>query len=257
MWSSVMMVSLSRRNGRVEKRAPDLELVVRLRRIEPAEPEALPGLELSDAPDVERADGGDLRVAAGGLPVDQEDDGLAVAHDLNAAERHAVRDDVVTPGVLDDRPAQPRAHAVALWRHLVGALEKRRDAARGESVVLGTEDDLHVGLGRVIGPALGSDAPRHLAGGRAEWEPIALRERPATQSPPEIGRAGAQSRRRVDAAGDRQIGSHPCPGGAELQDVAVLHAKTLPARDRRAVEGRGHLGAGDGHGTRVAELDAG
>src|SRR6185295_19127567 len=115
---------------------PDPQLAVRLRRIDPAEPEALPGLELADAPDVERADRGDLRVAAGGLPVDQEDDGLAVAHDLDPAQRHAVRDDVVTAGMLDDRATQPGAHPVALRCHLVRPFEKGRDAARGEAVIL-------------------------------------------------------------------------------------------------------------------------
>src|SRR2546430_15646989 len=60
-----------------------------------AEPERLPGSDLPDAPDVERADGRNLRVAAGGLPIDQQDDRQTVSGDLDRAERDAVRNDVV------------------------------------------------------------------------------------------------------------------------------------------------------------------
>ena len=111
------------------------------------------------------------------------------AHDLDAAERHAVRDDVMTAGMLDDRAAQPGAHPVALRRHLVRPFEKGRDAARGEAAILWSEDDLDLGLDRVVRNPLGSDAPNRLGGDRAERQPIALREGPAAQSPAEIGRA--------------------------------------------------------------------
>ena len=77
-------------------------------------------------PEVERADGGDLGVAARRLPVGEQHDGLALADDLDPAHRHAVGDDVVAAGVLDERPLEPRAHAVALRQHLVRAARGAR-----------------------------------------------------------------------------------------------------------------------------------
>src|SRR6267143_1735347 len=94
-------------------------------------PEAQPlaRFDLPHAPDVKRAYRADLRVATRGLPVGEQHDGLAVAHDLDAAQRYAVGDDVVTARVLDAGPAQPSAHTVALLRHFIGRVEERRDAA--------------------------------------------------------------------------------------------------------------------------------
>src|SRR5207247_8494182 len=82
-----------------------------------AEPERLPGPELPDASDVERADGRDLRIAAGGLAVNQEDDRLAVTGHLDRAEGDTVREDVVATQVCDPRAGVPRAHADRLRQH--------------------------------------------------------------------------------------------------------------------------------------------
>src|SRR5262249_24895674 len=109
----------NRLEGRVHTLAPKPEFGVRLFGIDPAEAQALAGLELADAADVERADRRDLRVPPGGLPVDEQDDRLAITDDLDAAQRHAVRDDVVPADVLDHGAAEPRPHPVALRRHLV------------------------------------------------------------------------------------------------------------------------------------------
>src|SRR5207247_9054250 len=95
-------------------KAQKLALVVLSAR---AEPERLPGPELPDASDVERADGRDLRIAAGGLAVNQEDDRLAVTGHLDRAEGDTVRYDVVATQVCDPRAGVPRAHADRLRQH--------------------------------------------------------------------------------------------------------------------------------------------
>src|SRR5262245_3090019 len=79
----------------VEPLAPGPQLRVGLGKAQPPEAEPLSRLHLPQATDVERADSGDLRVAPGGLPVDQEHDRLAVANDLDSPEGHPVGDDVV------------------------------------------------------------------------------------------------------------------------------------------------------------------
>src|SRR5262249_39608497 len=96
------------------------------------ERQALARLHLAYPSDIERAYRADLRVATGRLPVREKDNGLAVAHDLDAAPRHAVGDDVVPACVLDARAAQPGPHPIALRGHLIGRLEERRDAAIGK-----------------------------------------------------------------------------------------------------------------------------
>src|SRR5207247_5559722 len=122
----------------------------------------LPGLDLPDAPDVERADGRNLRVAAGGRPIDQVDDRLAVAGDLDRAERDTVRDDVVPARVRDPLAGQPRAHAVRLGQHHVGAFQQRADAGAGETVGLLPEHDADRGLTPIRRPR---------TGGQAAWAP--------------------------------------------------------------------------------------
>ena len=70
------------------------------------------------------------------------------------------------------------------------------------------------------------------------------------------GRARAQHRGRVDAAGDRQVGA-----GAErarnrsAKHLAGADRKTLPERRRHVVQGRLHLGAGDGDHRVPAEAE--
>src|SRR4030095_14608865 len=114
-------------DGRLEGGAADGERGMRLRHRDPPEPEPLPGLELPDAGDLVRAYRADLRVAAGGLPVHQQHDGLPVADHLDGPERDAVRNDVVSLRVLDARALEPCAHPIRLGQHL------RRDGAeRGD-----------------------------------------------------------------------------------------------------------------------------
>src|SRR5712691_10323739 len=180
-------------------------------------PEAQPlaRFDLAHAPDVKRAYRADLRVATRGLPVGQQHDGLAVAYDLDAAQRHAVGDDVVATRVLDARPAEPRAHAVALLRHLIGRVEERRDATRAETVVLGTKHHAHCRLDRVVGDPLVVHFGGRAARGGTERQTVALAERApleAAQLPSEVGRAGAESGRGVETAGDRDIPAHTGTG---------------------------------------------
>ena len=70
---------------------------LRFRDIDGRETDALTRLRLADAWDVERAHGGDLRVAAGRLPVHEQHDGLPVAGHLDGA---TVRRVVAVPGRL-------------------------------------------------------------------------------------------------------------------------------------------------------------
>src|SRR5262245_27271900 len=93
-------------------------------------------LDLSHTADVEGAHRRDFRIPSRGLPVYQQHDGPPVADHLDAPERNAVGNDVVAATVLDERAAQPRAHSIALRQHLVGTVEKSRDAARREPTVL-------------------------------------------------------------------------------------------------------------------------
>src|SRR5439155_132877 len=90
------------------------------------------------------------RVTAGGLAVDEERDGLAIAGDLDAAEGDTVRDDIVPAPVGDARSAQARAHAVGLGQHLVVATEQRREAVVREALRLRAEDDADLRRGGAI-----------------------------------------------------------------------------------------------------------
>src|SRR5262245_4306214 len=148
------MALVERLQGGVERRAPSAKRRVRIVHRDLAKRDPLARLELTNTSDVERADGGDLRVSARRLPVHQQHDRLSVAHHLDAAKRDAVGDDVVSARVLDPRPPQPRAHAIALRRHLVGAFEETGDAAIGEPVVLRAAHDANFGLTGVVGDSV-------------------------------------------------------------------------------------------------------
>src|SRR5262245_7871980 len=167
-----------------------------------AERDALAGLDLADAVDVERAQGGDLRVPSGGLAIPEQHDGLAVSHPLDSADRHAVGDDVVAANVLDEGPLEASTQAVALRRHLVRPGQEGRDAARGEAIVLGPEHDADLDLRPVLGPAIKRNTPRPYQARRAERQAITLRERAAVEAaepPADIRRPRATHRPRVDA----------------------------------------------------------
>src|SRR5215510_11324395 len=148
------MALVERLQRGVERSAPSTKRRMRTVHRDLAKRDPLARLELTNASDVEGADRGDLRVSARRLPVHQQHDRLSVTHHLDAAERDAVGDDVVSSRVLDPRPPKPRAHAIALRRHLVGAFEERGDAAIGESVVLRAAHDANLGLTGVVGDAV-------------------------------------------------------------------------------------------------------
>ena len=252
---------------------------MRLGDVDGAEAHALPRLHLPDAPDVERAHRGDLRVAAGRLPVDQQHDRLAVAGHLDRAERDAVRDDVVAARVRDAGPRQARAHAVGLRQHLVGPAEERRDALGGEAVGLRAraprgsparprspgsrrrasrrarrhrrrEQPQHV-------VALAARAPRGRRGGRAgrsraSRAPAARRGRPRTRRRRARPRArGADAhgvaRRQRAASSTRGAAAPLTVTGASAPVTAIAHA----ALDRearahqRALEAGGAVGVAD------------
>src|SRR5262245_11125637 len=186
----------------VAARSPDAKLGVRLADVDAAKAEALPRLHLTDAPDVERADRRNLRITACRLPIGQEDDRLTIADHLDPPERHAVGDDVVAARVLDDRSAQARAHAIALWRHLVWAAEQGRDAGRREPIVLGAQHDGDLRLRRVVGHAIGANAPERDRRRGPERQHVALPERAATDAaelPAYVRRPGPKGGRRLDA----------------------------------------------------------
>ena len=70
--------------------------------------------QLREAADVGAGDMAELRIAACGLMIGHQHQGLAVAGDLDRAERNAVRDDVVIAGMGDCRPFEPIGHAIGL-----------------------------------------------------------------------------------------------------------------------------------------------
>src|SRR5262249_8526342 len=120
MGLSLPLASGERLDGRLEALPVRTQGRVSLVHAGSLKAEPLTRLDLPHAPDVEGAHGGDLRVASGGLPIHQQDDGLPVAYHLDAAERDTVGDDVVALRVLDPRSPQAGAHAIALGQHLVG-----------------------------------------------------------------------------------------------------------------------------------------
>src|SRR5215470_17569994 len=153
--------------GRLEALPVRVEGRVSLVHADSLKPEPLTRLDLPDAPDVEGTHGRDLRVASGGLPIHEQDNGLPVAYYLDATERDAVGDDVVALRVLDPRSPQAGAHAVALRQHLVGSLQERGDAARGETVLLGPEHHPDPGRHRIVRDAIGAHATRRRLAWRA------------------------------------------------------------------------------------------
>src|SRR5262249_57946764 len=126
---------------RLKKITESTQMAVRVGHADRLEAERLARSRLTDAPDVIRTDRRELRVAARRLPVDQQDDGLAVAGHLHRSERDAIRDDVMASRVLDARPAKARAHPVGLRQHLIWAVEQRPDPGLGETIVLRPEDE--------------------------------------------------------------------------------------------------------------------
>ena len=216
-------------------------------------------LHLGDLADVEGADRADLGVSTGGLPVGQQHDRLALTDDLDAAQRHAVGDDVVAVGMLDEGALEPRAHAVALGQHLVGPFEEGGDALRGEAIVLRSQHHRQLGLGPVAGHAIRVQAVRPRRPHRAQRQLVALAERAALEAPQpaaHVGRARAQHRRRLDAAGDRQVSADPAAGGSKAQHVPRAHPQALPGGRRRPVQSGRHVGAGDRDQALVRELHA-
>src|SRR5262245_46614697 len=89
----VRAVSLRRgkRDGVVELAAIRAQQLVGLAHRDPRERQPLAGLDLPYPSDVERAYRADLRIATRRLAVHEQDDGLAVAHHLDAAQGHSVR----------------------------------------------------------------------------------------------------------------------------------------------------------------------
>src|SRR5712691_3614101 len=203
--------SSGKSNGLIELFPVGAQELVGLGHADPPEAQPLAGPDLAHAPDIERAYRADLRVATRGLPVGQEHDRLAVADDLDAAHRHAVGDDVVAARVLDAGAAEPRAHAVALLRHLVRPVEQHRDAVTAEAIVLGTQHDANGRLRRVVGDHLFANRGRTASRRGAEGQAVALAKRAAleaAQSAPEVRRTGAESRRRVDPTGDGDVSAN-------------------------------------------------
>ena len=189
--------SQENRDGVIELAAIGAQELVGLGHADAAEAQPLARLDLAHAPDIERAYRADLRVATRGLPVGQEHDGLAVADDLDAAQRHAVGDDVVAARVLDAGAAEPRAHAVALRRHLV---RRRRRAPRCRAAVKrsswGPSTTRTVGSCRVVGDHLLA----HLGGRAARRRGRAAGGRPCGARGPRSPQAGRADRSRVSRA---------------------------------------------------------
>src|SRR5262249_31341613 len=139
---------------------------------DPPKRKPLTRLDLAYTPDVERADRRDLRVAPRGLSVDEQDDGLSIAHDLDSAERDAVGDNVVPSLMLDGRSLESRSHAVALRQHLVQPFEEGGDATLSEAVVLRTQHHADLGLPGVLGDPFGPQVAVSDRGRRRQREPI-------------------------------------------------------------------------------------
>ena len=89
---------------------------------------------------VGRNDGRDLGIAAGGLPVREQHDRLAVARHLDRARRDAVGGDVEAAAVLDGAAGEAHPHAVGARPDGVLAVEEGRDLAVREVIGLGAFD---------------------------------------------------------------------------------------------------------------------
>src|SRR4029077_12591516 len=90
--------------------------------------------------------GGDLGIAAHGLPVGQEHDRQAGARHLDGAGPDAVGDDVGAAlvdacGVFDRRALEADAHAIGLLGDAIVGLDEGAAAARAEIVVLRPPDE--------------------------------------------------------------------------------------------------------------------
>ena len=205
-----------------------------------------PGLTWPSTADVERAHRGQLRVATGGLAIDEQRDRLTVAGHLDAAERDAVGDDVVSVDVADPRPTQPRAHAVGLRQHLVVAAEKRPHALLGEPLGLGPEQHADLGLGPELGHDARARAPPGRPRRREDREPVLLAQRPpfdAAQATTQVRGPRAQDHRHVEAARDGDPRPHAGARRPELDHVAGLEVERGPQGRLGAVDRQRHVRA--------------
>jgi len=95
--------------------------------------------DLSQPPKIGSDHGGDLRIAAVGLPVGHLDDRPAVARHMDRPHRHPAGDDVVPLRVQQRRSVQEAGRAVAARRDGPGTGEEGGDLSGSEIVVLGAQ----------------------------------------------------------------------------------------------------------------------
>src|SRR5690606_16087155 len=96
-----------------------------------------------------RGDCAQFRIAANGLPVVQQYDGLAICWHLDGSQAGAFCKKTVARHV-DCRAAQVGAHAVGLWSQGVRVAEEGVQGLRTKSVYLGAGNNLQVKVGPVI-----------------------------------------------------------------------------------------------------------
>src|SRR5579859_2935585 len=130
--------------GAGESRAPALEgrLALLQRRAgfpagDALEPHRIAGPQMAEARQIGADHGGDLGITAGGLPIRQQNDRLAVARHLDDARHDAVGGDFRALVVMGQGFAgQAQSHAVAGRSDLEGLALQRVEAFRLEMVVL-------------------------------------------------------------------------------------------------------------------------
>ena len=160
------------------------------------------------------------------------------------------------------RAGEAVAGAVAARLQGPVALQEHALALLVDPVVVGAGDDLD--LPAVLGGDGRAAVQAHAAAGRAvcaaHGQVLALLERVALQAADAghvEGGARAQHGRRLDAAGDGEVGAgaHACEAG--LQHRAGGDGDAFPLRHGRAVEFWGHGGAGEHDHRRALEAERG
>ncbi len=193
-----------------------------------------------------RGERAEARVAADGLAVVEQDDGLAVGRHLDGAQRDAFGNHVAAPA-LQARAEQAHAHAVGAVVHRPVAVEGVEQALPGEIADLRTE---HYGQRRAAGQ-VGNPCGRQLARGRRATAPVqafAVGQRlavavQAAEALAQHGGAAAQHLRGAEAAGRGQIGAHPKACLVETQALALADDEAAPRRQRHVVEASVQVGA--------------
>ncbi|MCY1536835.1 hypothetical protein D9M68_723070 [compost metagenome] len=186
-----------------------------MRQVGAHQPQPAAQRRLRELPEVGADHHADARVAAGGLRVAHEDDGLTRRRHLDRAGNHARREHVAGRLALQFSAGKPAAHAVALRRDAPALVPQQRLRVGCEQLEFGAgqhaQRERAVGLGRApVGRAQAERTARVLVCTETrspQREPVALAQRAAfvaAEAGLEVGAARAENGRHVDAARHRE-----------------------------------------------------